>query len=141
MTITIPPGLPMALAIGVVYAQRRLIRKSIFSISPKRINLAGGINLCLFDKTGTLTNDGLYFSGVQMVDSNGQLTDTEDMTDETTIKQAMAACHTVTIIGDKLIGDPLEVEIFTATQWKIEICKSDCGDKLKTKDGWDEARQ
>ena len=64
MTIVVPPALPAALAVGITYAQKRLKKKSIFTISPKRINLSGSVNLALFDKTGTLTEDGLEFHGV-----------------------------------------------------------------------------
>ena len=114
ITITVPPGLPMALAIGVVYAQRRLIKKHIFSISPKRINLAGGINLALFDKTGTLTVDGLVFGGVV---ERGEMFDDAGVTQKPIglINAAMAACHTLTEVNGELIGDPLEVEIFKNT--------------------------
>ena len=64
LTIVVPPALPAALAVGITYAQKRLKKKSIFTISPKRINLSGSVNLALFDKTGTLTEDGLEFHGV-----------------------------------------------------------------------------
>ena len=64
LTIVVPPALPAALAVGITYAQKRLKTKSIFTISPKRINLSGSVNLALFDKTGTLTEDGLEFHGV-----------------------------------------------------------------------------
>ena len=64
LTIVVPPALPAALAVGITYAQKRLKKKSIFTISLKRINLSGSVNLALFDKTGTLTEDGLEFHGV-----------------------------------------------------------------------------
>ena len=64
LTIVVPPALPAALAVGITYAQKRLKKKNIFTISPKRINLSGSVNLALFDKTGTLTEDGLEFHGV-----------------------------------------------------------------------------
>lgn len=93
LTITVPPALPAAMTAGVVYAQRRLRRKQIFSLSPQRINLCGQLNLMCFDKvprlpvprgegegpaflrpadrggglsslqTGTLTEDGLDLGG------------------------------------------------------------------------------
>ena len=131
ITITVPPGLPMALAIGVVYAQRRLIHKRIFSISPKRINLAGGINLALFDKTGTLTSDGLVFGGVV---ENGDNFDSSDIHNNTQVKDnimecAMAVCHTLTMVDGEIIGDPLEVEIFKATGWNLVVTTHDSSDE------------
>lgn len=49
-TVTVPPVLPAALTIGIVYAQKRLMKKKIFCISPQRINMCGQINLVCFDK-------------------------------------------------------------------------------------------
>ena len=71
ITIIVPPALPAALGVGLVYAQFRLKKTGIFTTQPQRINLAGGINLALFDKTGTLTESTLSLLGVkEMV--NGQ---------------------------------------------------------------------
>jgi magnesium-transporting ATPase (P-type) len=36
ITIVVPPALPAAMTIGSVYAQRRLQRKGIFCISPRK---------------------------------------------------------------------------------------------------------
>ena len=63
VTTIVPPALPAALSVGIVYAQNRLKRKQIFTIQPQRINLAGAVNIALFDKTGTITEDGLQFTG------------------------------------------------------------------------------
>ena len=110
ITITVPPSLPMALAIGVIYAQRNLVKKSIFSISPNRINLAGGINLALFDKTGTLTEDGLTFGG--LVENHENFGDQIlEKSCSALLELAMAVCHTLTVIEQEIIGDPLEIEI------------------------------
>ena len=72
ITIIVPPALPAALGVGLVYAQFRLKKTGIFTTQPQRINLAGGINLALFDKTGTLTESGLSLLGVKEV-IDGQL--------------------------------------------------------------------
>ena len=37
VTIAVPPALPAAMTIGIVYAQRRLRRQQIFCISPPRL--------------------------------------------------------------------------------------------------------
>ena len=50
ITIAVPPALPAALTIGMVYAQIRLTKKSIFCISPQRINTSGSLNVVCFDK-------------------------------------------------------------------------------------------
>jgi hypothetical protein len=53
LTVTVPPVLPAALTIGIVYAQKRLKKKKIFCISLQRINMCGQINLVCFDKVGS----------------------------------------------------------------------------------------
>lgn len=54
ITITVPPALPAAMTVGIVYAQRRLKRVGIFCISPQRINMCGQLNLVCFDKVEQL---------------------------------------------------------------------------------------
>ena len=64
VTIIIPPALPAAMTVGVVFAQKRLRHRLVYCISPRSINLCGAINVFCFDKTGTLTEDGLDMWGV-----------------------------------------------------------------------------
>jgi P-type E1-E2 ATPase len=59
ITITVPPALPAAMTVGIVFAIGRLKKQKIYCISPPRVNIAGRVNLMVFDKTGTLTEDGL----------------------------------------------------------------------------------
>jgi P-type E1-E2 ATPase len=62
--IAIPPALPAAMSVGIVFAQKRLRRQQIFCINPRCINMCGAINAFCFDKTGTMTEDGLDMWGV-----------------------------------------------------------------------------
>jgi cation-transporting ATPase 13A3/4/5 len=32
----------------------------------------------------------------------------------------MAACHSITYIGDELVGDPLEIKMFESTKWVLD---------------------
>lgn len=57
--MAIPPALPAAMSVGIVFAINRLKNQSIYCISPQRVNVAGRVNLMVFDKTGTLTEEGL----------------------------------------------------------------------------------
>lgn len=50
ITIAVPPALPAALTVGIVFAQRRLKNHEIYCISPRSINVCGGINAVCFDK-------------------------------------------------------------------------------------------
>jgi cation-transporting ATPase 13A3/4/5 len=70
VTIVVPPALPAAMTCGIVFAQHRLKKLNIFCISPRTINICGGINLFCFDKTGTLTEDGLDVNGLRLVENN-----------------------------------------------------------------------
>ena len=63
ITVSVPPALPAAMSCGIVFALNRLKKKSIFCISPQRINMAGQIDTFVFDKTGTLTEEGLSVLG------------------------------------------------------------------------------
>uniref|UniRef100_H2RPP3 Polyamine-transporting ATPase 13A3 n=1 Tax=Takifugu rubripes TaxID=31033 RepID=H2RPP3_TAKRU len=114
ITITVPPALPAAMTVGIVYAQRRLKRVGIFCISPQRINMCGQLNLVCFDKTGTLTEDGLDLWGVHRAfDVTG-----ENLVNSTFVA-CMASCHSLTKIEGELSGDPLDLKMFNATGWII----------------------
>ena len=56
ITIVVPPALPLAMTIGIVIANQRLIPKNIFCISPRTINVAGAVDCTCFDKTGIAIN-------------------------------------------------------------------------------------
>lgn len=62
ITITVPPALPAAMTVGIVYAQRRLKRVGIFCISPQRINMCGQLNLVCFDKVEPLSLQSAFHS-------------------------------------------------------------------------------
>ncbi|XP_015668636.1 probable cation-transporting ATPase 13A3 [Protobothrops mucrosquamatus] len=124
LTITVPPALPAAMTAGVVYAQRRLRRKQIFSLSPQRINLCGQLNLMCFDKTGTLTEDGLDFWGFVQAQEGRFLPMGRDVREprlaSSPFVAAMAACHSLTTLEGRLSGDPLDLRMFAATGWILE---------------------
>lgn len=50
VTITVPPALPAALAMGIVFAQQRLKLVGVYCIVPRSINICGTINTVCFDK-------------------------------------------------------------------------------------------
>ncbi|XP_051767927.1 polyamine-transporting ATPase 13A3 isoform X2 [Ctenopharyngodon idella] len=123
ITITVPPALPAAMTAGIVYAQRRLKKVGIFSISPQRINICGQLNLVCFDKTGTLTEDGLDMWGIQRAE-DGRFHHSEEKADDkslvtTKFVSCMATCHSLTKIEGQLSGDPLDLKMFEATGWTL----------------------
>eukprot|EP00117_Sycon_ciliatum_P023123 scpid7000/ scgid19742/ Probable cation-transporting ATPase 13A3 len=123
VTIAVPPALPAAMTIGMVAAQRRLKKKNIFCISPPRINVCGKLKLFCFDKTGTLTNDGMDLTSIYPTEQSRFVSHVEDcsgLVDHELLLHCMATCHSLNIIDDELVGDPLDLKMFEATKWVFE---------------------
>ena len=128
ITVVVPPALPAAMTIGTYYGQKRLQRNKIFCLQPNRINVAGKLNLVCFDKTGTLTEDGLDMHSVIGTATNvdGDLEfmpprdDVSDLDDSSALMTCLASCHSITLIDNELIGDPLDVKMFESTGWGFE---------------------
>ncbi|KAF2841422.1 hypothetical protein M501DRAFT_1000630 [Patellaria atrata CBS 101060] len=139
ITIVVPPALPATLTIGTSFALSRLKNKSIFCISPQRVNVGGKLDVICFDKTGTLTEDGLDVLGVRVAqhqsnrfsellpDSDSLLPAAQYERDPTidyrtnkTILYTMATCHSLRLIDGELVGDPLDVKMFDFTGWSYE---------------------
>ena len=84
VTVTVPPGLPVSMTFGIVYALEKLKKKSIYCISPNKVIFGGLVDFICFDKTGTLTQDYMDFYAlvpcldcrfgeqIQNIASNGQ---------------------------------------------------------------------
>ena len=126
--IAVPPALPAAMSCGIVFAIQRLKNQKIFCISPPRVNLAGRVTTFVFDKTGTLTEDGLSVHGVRPVTDEASFSefrpDAKDLlpTNDNRKRhfmEALANCTSITYVDGKLIGDPLDVEMFKATGWRL----------------------
>ncbi|NWJ02679.1 AT135 ATPase, partial [Crypturellus undulatus] len=123
-TICVSPAIPAALTTATVYAQRRLKKKKIFCICPQRINICGQTNLVCFDKTGTLTEDGLDLWGV--IPSEGSRFQKIHKFPSSTplpwgpVCGAMASCHSLVVLDEKIQGDPLDLKMFEATHWEME---------------------
>ncbi|PVU99625.1 hypothetical protein BB559_000550 [Furculomyces boomerangus] len=141
----INPLLPAALVVGQSVAASRLKKKHINCIDLSRIMMAGKVQVFCFDKTGTLTRDNLEYYGSlcpQETFNNNQLTQQlnseessstisnkglyfdqfkESFTDLPSLIQiGIATCHTTTRISDgRLIGNPVDIEMFKASKWSI----------------------
>lgn len=55
ITIAVPPALPMAMTVGMAFAQSRLKKKNVFCINPSVINVCGVVNVACFDKVCVLS--------------------------------------------------------------------------------------
>uniref|UniRef100_A0A8D0HA81 Cation-transporting ATPase n=1 Tax=Sphenodon punctatus TaxID=8508 RepID=A0A8D0HA81_SPHPU len=124
ITIAVPPALPAALTMGIIYTQRRLKKKGIFCISPQRINMCGQLNLVCFDKTGTLTEDGLDLWGFVSAKGNSFQNVHSFTSGEPwpwgPVCGAMASCHALVVLDGQIQGDPLDLKMFEATNWEME---------------------
>jgi predicted P-type ATPase len=121
ITIAVPPALPAALTVGIVYALARLRRNNIFCISPQRVTLAGKVKLVCFDKTGTLTEDSLDLLGVQPVVAGSftsGLCSARDLP-QCPLLYAMATTHSLATINGELTGDPIDLKMFQGTGWVL----------------------
>src|SRR6195952_2568188 len=118
ITIVVPPALPATLTIGTNFALQRLKAKKIFCISPQRVNVGGKLDVVCFDKTGTLTEEGLDVLGVHVVQQgkfSNLLSEPTQITNRTVL-HTMATCHSLRLVDDELIGDPLDVKMFDFTR-------------------------
>lgn len=137
ITIVVPPALPATLTIGTNFALSRLKKQNIFCISPQKVNVGGKLDVVCFDKTGTLTEDGLDVLGGRTVNSKNKFSELlsekfagvfvapENNLDYDLEKQqkmiyTMATCHSLRVVDDELLGDPLDVKMFQFTGWTYE---------------------
>lgn len=100
--------------------------------------MGGKLDIVCFDKTGTLTEDGLDVLGARIV-TRGQgfselLSETSegffthassadsayDLEKQNKIIYTMATCHSLRVVDDELLGDPLDVKMFQFTNWTFE---------------------
>lgn len=102
-----------------------MIKKCFFLLDKFsfRINMCGKIKVVCFDKTGTLTEDGLDFWGLRPV-KDGQfeevLKETTKLDTKSNLLNCLASCHSLTLIDNALVGDPLDIKMFEVTGWTLE---------------------
>uniref|UniRef100_A0AAQ6IK09 Cation-transporting P-type ATPase N-terminal domain-containing protein n=1 Tax=Anabas testudineus TaxID=64144 RepID=A0AAQ6IK09_ANATE len=127
VTIAVPPALPAAITTGTIYAQRRLKKQGVFCISPPRINVCGKVSVFCFDKTGTLTEEGLDVWGVMEGGPAGfsELVPEPRQLQPGPMLSGLACCHTVTLLHDQPIGDPLELKMVESTGWTLQEPEGD----------------
>lgn len=130
ITVVVPPALPATMSIGTSFAISRLRKKGIFCISPTRVNVGGKINVVCFDKTGTLTKDGLDVLGIRSkLRSTNRFSELykdvndiplNDVDSNSPLLYALTTCHSLKLVDDQLIGDPLDIKMFENTNWTLE---------------------
>lgn len=82
--------------------------------------MAGQLDLICFDKTGTLTEEGVDVLGVMSVNDVHQLSPLQSVPSASlNMQRCLATCHALTGVGGTLVGDPLDLKMFEATEWYL----------------------
>ncbi|KAI5148052.1 cation-transporting P-type ATPase 13A2 [Nematocida ausubeli] len=104
----VSPSLPTAIWVGMSMCAQRLQQKKIVCKDISISNVSGTITKVCFDKTGTLTEEGL---DIKCINVDGtEVFSIEDIKDPIVLR-GLSMCHSVEKIGDRLIGDPLDVKL------------------------------
>ncbi|XP_074162204.1 polyamine-transporting ATPase 13A2 isoform X1 [Sminthopsis crassicaudata] len=120
VTVVVPPALPAAMTVAIISAQNRLKKQKIFCISPPRINLGAKLRLVCFDKTGTLTEEGLDVWGVLPLKGyDSPLPDPRQLPGGPLLT-TLASCHSLSLLNDQPIGDPIDLKMVESTGWLLE---------------------
>jgi cation-transporting ATPase 13A2 len=144
ITTTVPPSLPACIGICISYGVHRIKKKGILCINRERITRVGKIQIVCFDKTGTLTEDDLNIFGfkttcwhqgsfyldnfipnleaLQQESYNNYKLKKISKTQELKISfiELMATCHSLTKVGDDLLGDSIDVQMFGNSGWVLK---------------------
>ncbi|KAI5155591.1 cation-transporting P-type ATPase 13A2 [Nematocida parisii] len=117
----VSPSLPTAIWVGMSMCAQRLHRRKIVCKDISISNISGTITKVCFDKTGTLTEEGL---DIKCINIDGvEIYSIEDIKDPI-VRQALSLCHSVEKIGDRLIGDPLDIKLLQFADGDVEYIVS-----------------
>ncbi|KAL0480828.1 gloB, partial [Acrasis kona] len=121
---TVPPFLTLVLILPMMVARRTLSRLRIKCTSLLGLLKMGTVDCICYDKTGTMTEEILTLHGVLQVDSNTSfqsiITHNHSDAVNSNVTTIMAACHDLTKIHNRVVGDKLEEALFVATGFELK---------------------
>ncbi|EDO05870.1 E1-E2 ATPase family protein [Babesia bovis T2Bo] len=120
ITSVIPPEFPVILSMAVTLAILQLHKRGIYCTEPFRVPYAGQLDVCAFDKTGTLTDDHMKVAGVVLDDSTmPDKGNTDEIPIPISTALVIGGCHSITRVGGKTVGDPMEKAGFEHLGWTL----------------------
>lgn len=119
--ISLPPSLFFIIIISTRISKNRLSKKKIRTTFQEKIKKIGRVKCLCFDKTGTLTELSFKVFGFITVENrrfnpiaHGKR-ELHFFSAAREFIEIMSCCHSLKMINEKLIGDPLEMELFRNT--------------------------
>jgi len=121
------PGIQISLIAGYEAAKDKLADKNIIALKGRLINAAGRMKAIFFDKTGTLTINEMKLDSVIISQTQSNKLamvefaleaevdmelSSEERARESLIMQNFATNQTLTSLDGKVLGDPMEDEMF-----------------------------
>ena len=140
--MVIPPILPTAILIGLNVSVLRLKASGIKTFQVNRVAVIGGCQVMCFDKTGTITEDGLSFSGIRPLVSEGLressrhegarhacmrmgacvTCDIHSSSEDAAL--GMGVCHSLMLLEGRVQGNEVDTRMFEASGYKFASSSS-----------------
>lgn len=125
LTSAIPPSVLFAFYFTTYVVVERLRDKNITCLINEKIQECGRIKQICFDKTGTLTQNQVIVhsyaivEGKKFEEASPDLTALSSYDNYRAFIEIMACCQSLNVLDGKLIGDPIEEQMFLKTGFKL----------------------
>lgn len=129
----VQPSSWFILFVSVYIISTRLNSSAIAILKPLKLFNVGLTDTICFDKTGTLTQNKILFHGVLLRNSENEFSETlvrhmKEAIAEEKFQKLLAlssCCHDLFIHEHKLIGDPIDLELFKFSGSSMNIIRND----------------
>lgn len=126
------PSVWFILFVSVYIISLRLNSDSISILNPKKLFSVGLTDTICFDKTGTLTENKILFHGVLIRNSSNGFSPLYSKIDESLgeskfgrVLAMSSCCHDLFIHEGRLIGDPIDMELFKFSGSSMNVIRND----------------